>query len=121
VSALDRREAWDRGREAEAFVARDLEASGWVVLARNFRAGGGEIDLVVARGGEIRFVEVKARGEDGLDALESIGTLKRRRLTGAAEAWLALHGPPERSAAFLVAVVGQADGAWSVEYWDDAF
>jgi len=121
VSSLQRREAWNRGREAEAFVARDLEAAGWVVLARNWRAENGEIDLVVARGPDLRFVEIKARGEDGLDGLEAVGAGKRRRLTAAAEAWLAEHGPPEGTAAFLVAVVDLAGERWSVEYWDDAF
>jgi len=112
--------AHDRGREAEAFVGRDLEAGGWAVVARNWRANGGELDLVVARDGVVRFVEVKARDPEGLDALESIGPLKQRRLRSAAEAWLAGQ-PTPREAAFLVAVVECEGEAWSIDYWEDPF
>jgi putative endonuclease len=122
VSLLERREAYDRGREAESLVARDLEAHGWTVLARNWRAGRGELDLVVVRDGVLRVVEVKARpeGED-LGALDAVGWDKQRRLREAAEAWLEQHGPPEREIAFLLAVVTFTAGTWSIEYWDDPF
>src|SRR5262245_61590095 len=49
------------GAEGEARAARWLEAQGYALLARNARADGVEIDLVVARGDTIAFVEVKAR------------------------------------------------------------
>jgi putative endonuclease len=117
----DRRAALDRGARAEALVAEELVRRGWVVLARNWRARGGELDVVVERAGVLRFVEVKARDEDDPTGLEAIGHDKRRKLVAAAEAWLLERGLPEVEVAFLVAVVSfEADG-WSVEWVDDAF
>lgn len=55
-----RRRAADlRGHVAEATALVRLVLKGYRPLARRFRAGGGEIDLIVARGDTIAFVEVK--------------------------------------------------------------
>jgi putative endonuclease len=67
-----------------------LVAKGYRPLARRFAAAGGEVDLVVRRGGTIAFVEVKARGALE-DALTAITAEKRRRFSRAARAWLARH------------------------------
>ena len=57
------------------------------ILARNFSAAGGEIDIVAARGKVIAFVEVKARPE--VDAARvAITDGKRQRIARAARAWL---------------------------------
>ena len=106
---------------AAALGALRLEAEGWTVLARNVHASGGEIDLVVLRDGHLRFVEVKARSPEDHTALGAIGRDKQRKLARAAEEWLAAHGPPERDAAFLVALVTFAPEGWTIELLDDAF
>ena len=117
----ERRAALARGRDAEALVARQLEADGWTVLARNWRAAGGEVDIVVERDGHLRFVEVKARAPTDPSALEAIGRLKQRKLARAGEQWLASRGPPERDVAFMVAVVTLHASGWTVEWLDRAF
>jgi Holliday junction resolvase-like predicted endonuclease len=101
-------------------VASALVAEGWQILGENVRAATGELDLVAARDGCWRFVEVKARtaGDDGL---LSIGRDKQRRLRAAGEAWLADRGPPPREVAFLVALVHLERAGWPIEWWDDAF
>lgn len=48
------------GFAAECFVADGLKASGWKILARNFRNRGFEIDIIALRESLI-FVEVKSR------------------------------------------------------------
>lgn len=113
--------ALERGREAESFVARALEAEGWVVLARNWRARGGELDLVVERDGVMRFVEVKARDPQDPTGAEAVGPHKQRRLAAAGEAWLLARGLPDREVAWLVAVVTCADEGWTIDWLDDAF
>jgi putative endonuclease len=92
LSPPDRRRgaAHDVGVAAEARAAIHLERLGFTILARNFRAAGGELDLVGRRGDLLTFVEVRARRRAG-DALESVTALKRRRLTAAAAAFLARH------------------------------
>lgn len=118
----DPRAAVVRGQAAERWIAERLERDGWTVLDRNWRGGNGELDLVVERAGCLRFVEVKAREPGDDSGLESIVGLKQARLVSAADAWLDLHARREE-AAFMVAIVtlGEDEGAWRVEWWDDAF
>ena len=80
------------GRAAERRVRLHYLLRGYRVLARNARAGGNELDLVVRRGGRVVFCEVKAKsGPRYGDPFEMVGPEKRRRLRRAAEAWLAQH------------------------------
>lgn len=103
-----RREA--RGRRAELLAALALRLRGYRVLARRWRSPVGEIDLIVARGRTIAFVEVKAR--DSLDAAaESVSPHQRRRVARAAAHFLA--GRPrlaDRDLRFDVVLV--APGRW---------
>jgi putative endonuclease len=82
-----------RGKLGEAQAARYLQERGWSVLARNWRAGHKELDLVARRGSTVAFVEVKARrsGECG-HPLESITRRKRRDVSAAALEWLRTDG-----------------------------
>jgi len=83
-----RRAAHARGHLAEAAALAVLLLKGYRPLARRFRAGGGEIDLIVARGRTVAFVEVKSRA--GLDtAFTAIDAAKRRRFSRAVRAWAA--------------------------------
>ncbi len=104
-SADDRREALLLGLRAEARVAEALEEQGWRVLARNWRFQGGELDIVVAREGRLRVVEVKARAPDDPVGLEVIDARKRRHLVRAAEAFLSSYEDVVDEVCFLVALV----------------
>jgi putative endonuclease len=65
---------------------------GWRVLGANVWAGGHELDLIVRRGRQLRFVEVKEkRGQNYGDPLEMVTAEKQRRVRRAAEAWLAIR------------------------------
>lgn len=81
------------GERGEEEAARYLEERGWSVLARNWRAGHKELDLVVRRGSTVAFVEVKARTGEGCGhPLESITRRKRREVSTAALEWLRSEG-----------------------------
>ncbi|MCC7196356.1 MAG: YraN family protein [Gemmatimonadaceae bacterium] len=83
----------DFGELGERIAARWLERSGYRVLARRFRAGRRDIDLVVEREGLIAFVEVKARaGEAFGDPVEAVHRRKQRSLWRSAQAWIGRHG-----------------------------
>ena len=84
----DRHGARSFGIRAEWVALGLLLVCGYRVLARNFRAPGGEIDLIAQRGRTIAFVEVKARPVMD-QALTAITEQKRRRIARAARAWLA--------------------------------
>ena len=49
------------GKRGEQIAARYLRRCGYLILARNYRAAGAEIDLVAVEGQTLVFVEVKAR------------------------------------------------------------
>lgn len=116
-----RREARQRGLDAEMWVARTLAAQGWRVVARNWRGGGAELDLVVRRHDALRFVEVKARSPSDDIGLEVITEGKRRRLVRGAEAFLAQWDEAVSEACFAVAFVTVAEDGMRLEWLDDAF
>ncbi|HET7145654.1 MAG TPA: YraN family protein [Gaiellaceae bacterium] len=76
--------------DAERRARRWYRLRAWRVLATNVWAAGNEVDLIVRRGRELRFVEVKEkRGTAYGDPLEAVSPEKQRRVRRAAEAWLA--------------------------------
>jgi putative endonuclease len=86
------------GREAEALVARRLEAAGWRIVERNARPPGlrGEIDLIAIDRHALVFVEVKARRTGSELGPErpamAVGPRKRAKLRSLAAAWLRDRG-----------------------------
>lgn len=90
-----------RGRLGEAMAALFLEARGWTIEARNFRAGRQEIDLVARRGRTLALVEVKWRAATKAEA-EAEGAAAAwspaQRSRAAAAAWAAVRvHDPERT------------------------
>ena len=83
----DRQAARTFGIRAEWVALALLTLTGYRVLARNFVAPGGEIDLIAQRGQTVAFIEVKAR-PDMDQALIAITEQKRRRIARAAQVWL---------------------------------
>lgn len=84
------------GNRAERRALWHYRLRGYRVLATNAWAGGYELDLVLRRGRTVVFCEVKAKGDRRFgDPIEMVTAEKARRITRAAEAWLAAH--PELS------------------------
>jgi putative endonuclease len=82
------------GRAAEAAAARQLERLGYRIVATNFRARGGELDIVAMDGSALAIVEVRYRASDRFGgAAASITFAKRKRIVRAARAFLATHPP----------------------------
>ena len=76
-------------RLAERWVVRQ----GWRVLARRFRVGHRDLDLVVRRGATVAFIEVKTRYRGGCGGpLCAVGIGKRRHLWKAAAVWIDRFG-----------------------------
>ena len=111
------------GRAAEDAVCVYLGKRGMQILERNFRARGGEID-VIARDGEVLvFVEVRFREEDGHGhPEETVGPAKRKRIVKAARTYLATIPPHAwRTARFDVAAVDGGGRGGSIRYYPGAF
>ncbi len=81
------------GTHGEELAAKHLAAHGYRVLDRNWRWRQGELDLVAEKGGEIVFVEVKARRSHAFGTPEEAVTReKQRKLIRTAQAYLARRG-----------------------------
>ena len=78
------------GPEAERRVRRHFALRGYRILAANVWIAGYELDLVVRRGRRIVVCEVKAKGGERYgEPAEMVTPEKARRVSRAAEAWLA--------------------------------
>ncbi len=82
-----------KGAEAEDLALRHLQTQGLSLLLRNFRAPGGEIDLVMRQAETLVIVEVRKRsGARYGSAAESVDRRKRARIVLATR-WLLTRKP----------------------------
>lgn len=82
-----RRRAFRKGRLGEWLAAVSLTIKGYRIVARRYRTGLGEIDLIARRGDLVAIVEVKAR-PTLIDAMNAVGYEAERRIEAAADMWL---------------------------------
>ena len=76
------------GKMAEDYALWLLEKRGWKLVERHVCFREGEIDLIVRRGLELLFVEVKARRSELFGAVvEALTTEKIRRMKRAVTRW----------------------------------
>ena len=85
-----RQRAYGWGRKAEGWAAWWLRLKGYRIVARNFRAPSGEIDLIIRRGQVLALVEIKARASLS-EAAEALGVRQRQRIERAATIFLQLR------------------------------
>jgi putative endonuclease len=112
------------GRLGEHHAARFLERRGWEILARNYRFGRREVDLVARRGRVLAFVEVKTRSGDGFGTpAEAITWRKRREIEAVAAHFLATGGGAEDEVRFdaVGVTVSGGGGRVRVEHLPDAW
>jgi putative endonuclease len=77
------------GRRGEELAARHLADKGYEIVARNWRCGVGELDLVVRDLDELAFVEVRTRRGSSLGSPEeSITLAKQARLIALGETYV---------------------------------
>ncbi len=112
------------GAQGEAWAAAHLERLGYTILARNWRAGALELDIVAREGETLVFVEVRTRRgapAAALDAaLESVGPRKRAHVLEAAQAYLQAHELEETPWRVDVVAVAVQGKRWRVEVIRDA-
>ncbi|MEM7679023.1 MAG: YraN family protein [Myxococcota bacterium] len=113
-------QAWGWRIEAEA--AEFLVEQGYRIVARNFRGGGGELDLVGWDDEVLCFIEVRARRTDrfGHPAL-TINRRKQQRIVRSAHAYLAKFRALPMTRFDVVAVVAPDDDGRQFSLFKDAF
>jgi putative endonuclease len=110
------------GERSEHVAARHLKWRGYKIIARNFRAAGAEIDVIVLDHGTLVFVEVKARMSDRLGPPElAVDDRKQARIRRAAGIFANRGGAQEREMRFdVIAIIGDGRGR-KLEHLKDAF
>ncbi|MFN3701043.1 MAG: YraN family protein [Alphaproteobacteria bacterium] len=88
--SLARQAAYRKGRVAEFYAALYYILRGYAVVQSRYKTPLGEIDLILKRGRNLVFCEVKAR--DTLDSgVLSVSAQSRRRIEKAALSFLTQH------------------------------
>jgi putative endonuclease len=91
------------GQQGESAAAQFLRAKGYAIVAKNFRARIGEIDLVALDRHTIVFVEVRSlSGEEFGDPLATVTPRKQRQIAKTALLYLSRHNLHDRAARFDV-------------------
>ena len=109
-----------RGRRGEQLAGRYLRRCGYIILARNYRAVGAEIDLVALDRQTLVFIEVKSRKGAGFGRpQDAVDEEKRSRIRRAAQAYAESRGLADLSSRFDVVAINGLAG--KLELLKDAF
>ncbi|MCR4824294.1 MAG: YraN family protein [Bacteroidales bacterium] len=116
------------GRKGEEEASLYLARLGHRILARNWRGGHLELDIITLLGNELHVVEVKSRTAPLMaEPQRNVGRDKQRRMVAAAQAFLHSDGrkdlPADLEILFdVMSVVFYGSGAdFEVEYYPNAF
>jgi putative endonuclease len=96
------------GIRGEQIAGRYLRRRGYLILARNYRAAGAEIDIVALDRDRLVFIEVKARTDDQAGTPEeAVDELKRDQIRRAAESYINARRAQGLGVRFdVVAIIG---------------
>lgn len=109
------------GRKGEDLALEYLQKRGMSIVARNWRCGHKELDLIADDGLFLRIVEVRTLCYPNVrPPAESIGPMKRRKIMAAARRFVAEHGIINEVAFDIVSVVVNGE-FYSLEYIENAF
>ena len=110
------------GKRGENAAAAMLARSGYRILHRNYRAAGGEVDLIAATGRTLAFVEVKTTAAPGFGPPETRVTLnKQRQIVRVARAYLQRYPDSGMAPRFDVITVYYADKTPRIRHMEAAF
>lgn len=110
----------DTGHWGEDLTADYLTEHGYAIVARNWRNGKLELDIVAMKDDTLVIAEVKTRHNKDDDPLESIDRKKILNIVHAAEAFVKRHDYPHSVRFDLFAISGTADD-YTFEHVPDAF
>lgn len=112
------------GKFGEDMAADYLEGKGFTILARNWRSGHYEIDIVAVDDDGIHFVEVRTRINPEILPQETVNSAKQRKVVEAAKRFLreeAYRRFSDFEAFFDVVGVTLSNDGTDLEYIPQAF
>ena len=111
------------GVRGEEIAVAFLKGQKFVIVERNFRCKGGEVDIVAREGKTLVFVEVKARRNEAYGPPQlAVTPFKQRQISKSALTWLAKHRLQEASARFdVIAILLRDHEVPQIEHIRNAF
>jgi putative endonuclease len=109
------------GNQGEELIASWLKKQNFSILARNYRTKWGEIDLVVAQGEVIAFVEVKTRKTQYFPLSLVVTTSKQRKIIKTAKHFISQYQITNKVLRFDVATITFNNYAHEIDYIRNAF
>jgi putative endonuclease len=111
------------GRWGERRSCRYLKGKGYRLITQNFRCNSGEVDIVMADGDSLVFVEVKTRRNENVASAQSaVNSNKRQRLTRAANRFVRQYKITNKPLRFdVMAVVLGDKGSPEIRHYKNAF
>lgn len=110
------------GAFGEQKAVEYLQAQGFTILARNFRAGHGEIDIIAREGEYLCFVEVKTCRSSSFGEPEAwVTPRKQKRMISAARRYRLLHELHDVDCRYDVIALHLQRGTLSIHHIRDAF
>lgn len=112
------------GKFGEDMAADYLEGKGFTILARNWRSGHYELDIVAVDDDGIHFVEVRTRINPEILPQETVNSAKQRKVVEAAKRFLreeAYRRFSDLEAFFDVVGVTLSNDGTDLEYITQAF
>lgn len=113
----------EKGRKGEEIAAEHLEQKGYRIVAKNWRAGRGEIDLVAWWNEKcLVFVEVKSRGSAAWGKPEEfVGKKKEEMLARAGASYCRSIGWEGQIRFDTVSILMSGETVKNIEHFEDAW
>jgi len=110
------------GKKAEDMAVTYLKRKGYRVIERNYSNKIGEIDIIAFEGGQLVFIEVKARKSSAYGLpMESVNYRKQMKLRQVAQSYLKQHEMPEASCRFDVVSIILNENQSDIQLIKNAF
>ena len=111
------------GAWGEEQAVRFLRKQGMKILAQNYRAPVGEIDIIARWRKNLVFVEVKTRRGTAFGTpQEAVGQRKQQQIIRTAQWYLGQGKQPDLQPRFdVIAILRNADGSAEITHLADAF
>lgn len=110
------------GRHGEDRAVSWLGEQGYEILARNYRYGKGEIDIIARDGDELAFIEVKTRTNENFGhPIYALTPSKQKQIIKIARSFLYEWGITDTLVRFDVITIEWIGDKEAVEHIKDAF
>ena len=109
------------GDKGEETIANLLKKRGFSIVARNYNARVGEIDIIADKNDLMVFVEVKTRKQSYFPISCTVNRTKQLKLIKAAKHFVAQNKVVDKTLRFDVATLVGSDSCKNINYIENAF